>query len=119
MPRLRKNGSETERSVLGGDRRRVTAEAEVEADAHNALGLLDIDECRTEPDDLRRQRNRAGPEVVIIVFDEAGHKAGEGIFAADADGPSRPRLARGIGGAEDDGGRPIVVPLPRGTAPDV
>src|SRR6266496_1801526 len=34
----KKSGSETERSVFGGERRRVTAETEVETGAHDALG---------------------------------------------------------------------------------
>src|SRR5215470_1853328 len=44
---------------------------------------------------------------------------GEGIFPADADGPSRARLARRISGPEDDRGRPIIVALPGAATPDV
>src|SRR5262245_16229459 len=106
------------RSVVDA-RRWITAETDVEAGAHDALGFFDIDECRPQPRDLRRERNLAGAEIVIVIFDEAGEEVGEGIFPADADGPSRARLARRISGPEDDRGRPIFVALPRRTAPDV
>src|SRR5215831_14413096 len=105
-------------SVVGATRR-VTAETDVEAGAHDALGLVDIDQCGTQADDLRRERDLAGAEIVIIIFDETGEDVGEGIFTADTDGPSRAHLARRIRGAEDDRGRPIFVALPRRTAPDV
>src|SRR5262249_19241491 len=98
-------------SVVGA-RRRVTAEPDVEAGAHDALCLVDIDECGTQADDLRRERNLAGAEIVIVIFNEAGEDVGEGVFTADADGPSRACLARGIGSSEDDRGRPIIVALP-------
>src|SRR5262249_46419377 len=111
------NGGLT-RSVIGGARRGVT-ETEIEAGAHDALGLFDIDECRAQPGDLRREGNLAGAEIVIAIFDEAGEKVGEGIFPADADGPSRARLARRISGPEDDRGRPVVVALPGAATPDV
>src|SRR5262245_30094000 len=111
------NGGLT-RSVIGGARRGVT-ETEIEAGAHDALGLFDIDECRAQPGDLRREGNLAGAEIVIAIFDEAGEKVGEGIFPADADGPSRARLARRISGPEDDRGRPIIVALPGAATPDV
>src|SRR5262249_46977000 len=111
------NGGLT-RSVIGGARRCVT-ETEIEAGAHDALGLFDIDECRAQPGDLRREGNLAGAEIVIVIFDEAGEKASEGIFPADADGSSRARLARRISGPEDDRGRPIIVALPRAATSDV
>src|SRR5262249_41103614 len=111
------NGGLT-RSVVGA-RRRVTAEPDVEAGAHDALGLVDIDERRAQTDDLRRESDLAGAEIVIIVFDEAGHDIGEGIFTADTDGPAPARLARPIPGAEDDRRCPIFVALPPRTAPDV
>src|SRR5260221_11197779 len=104
-------------SVVGA-RRRVT-EPEIEAGAHDALGLVDIDECRAQADDLRRESDLAGAEIVIIVFDEAGEDIGEGILAADTDGPARARLARRIRGPKQDRGRPIFVALPRRPAPDV
>src|SRR5215471_4686806 len=106
------------RSVIGGARRWVT-ETDVEAGAHDALGLFDVDECRAQPGDLRREGNLAGAEIVVVVFDEAGEKVGEGIFPADADGSSRARLARRIRGPEDDRGRPIIVALPGAATPDV
>src|SRR5262249_39967108 len=111
------NGGPT-RSIIAGAGRGVT-ETEIEAGAHDALGLFDIDECRAQPGDLRRKRNLVGAEIVIVIFDEAGEKVGEGIFPADADGPSRARLARRISGSEDDRGRPIIVALPGAAAPDV
>src|SRR5260221_4293179 len=110
------NGDLT-RSVVGA-RRRVT-ETEIEAGAHDALGLVDIDECRAQADDLRRESDLAGAEIVIIVFDEAGEDIGEGILAADTEGPARARLARRIRGPEPDRRCPIFVALPRRTAPDV
>src|SRR5215469_3775652 len=106
------------RSVVGA-KRRVSAETDVEAGAHDALGLVDIDECRAQADDLRRESDLAGAEIVIIIFDEAGEDIGEGILAADTDGPARARLARRIRGAEEDRRGPIFVALPRRTAPDV
>src|SRR5262249_36348663 len=72
-----------------------------------------------KPDDLGRETDLAGAEIVIIIFDEAGDDIGEGILAADTDGPARARLARRIRGAEDDRRCPIFVPLPRRAAPDV
>ena len=48
-----------------GARRRVT-ETEIEAGAHDALGLFDIDECRAQPRDLRREGNLAGAEIVKL-----------------------------------------------------
>src|SRR5262245_24868487 len=107
-----------QRSVIGGARRGIT-ETEIEAGAHDALGLFDIDECRAQPGDLRREGNLAGAEIVIVIFDEAGEKVGEGIFPADADGSSRARLARRVSGPEDDRGRPIIVALPGAATPDV
>src|SRR5260370_40827952 len=109
------NGDLT-RSVVGA-RRRVT-ETEIEAGAHDALGLVDIDECRAQADDWR-ESDLAGAEIVIIIFDEAGEDIGEGILAADTDGPARARLARRIRGPEQDRRCPIFVTLPRRTAPDV
>src|SRR5215471_2202746 len=111
------NGGLT-RSIIGGARRGVT-ETKIEAGAHDALGLFDIDECRAQPGDLRREGNLAGAEIVIVIFDEAGEKVGEGIFPADAEGSSRARLARRISGPEDDRGRPIIVALPGAATPDV
>src|SRR6516162_2581790 len=105
------------RSVVGA-RRRVT-ETDVEAGAHDALGFFDIDECRAQAGDLRREGNLARAEIVVVVFDEAAEDVGEGIFTADADGPSRARLARRVSGSEDDRGRPIIVALPGAAAPDV
>src|SRR6516225_4057803 len=105
------------RSVVGA-RRRVT-ETDVEAGAHDALGFFDIDECRAQAGDLRREGNLARAEIVIVVFDEAGEDVGEGIFTADADGPSRARLPRRVSSPEDDRGRPIIVALPGAAAPDV
>src|SRR3984893_12650494 len=110
------NGGLTRSAV--GARRRVT-ETEIESGAHDALGLVDIDECRTQADDLRRESDLAGAEIVIIIFDEAGEDIGEGILAADTDGPARARLARRIRGPKQDGRCPIFVALPRRTAPDV
>src|SRR4029453_3048085 len=95
------------------------AETEVEAGAHHALGLLDIDECRAPPGKLRRKANLARAEIVIIIFDEAGQEVGEGILTADTDDPSPPRLPRGLGGPDDDGRRPIIVALPGAAALDV
>src|SRR5262249_40505684 len=106
------------RSVVHGARRGVT-ETEIEAGAHDALGLFDVDECRPKPSDLRREGNLARAEIVIVIFDEAGENVGEGISPADADGSSRARLARRISGPEDDGGRPIIVALPGAATPDV
>src|SRR5262249_54942259 len=91
----------------------------VEAGAHDALGLFDVDECRAYPGDLRREGNLARAEIVVVVFDEAGENVGEGVFTADADGPSRARLPRRESGPEDDRGRPIIVTLPGAAAPDV
>src|SRR5262249_20787987 len=105
-------------SLISGARRGVT-ETEIEPGAHDALGLFDIDECRAQPGDLRREGNLAGAEIVIVIFDEAGEKGGGGKFPADADGSSRARLARRISGPEDDRGRPIIVALPGAAAPDV
>src|SRR5262245_50584264 len=76
------------RSISRGNRRGVTAEAKIETGAHHALGLPDVDEGRAEPGDLRDEADLAGAEIVVAVLDEAGKEAGEGIFAADADGPS-------------------------------
>src|SRR5262249_6503515 len=106
------------RSIIGGARRGVT-ETEIEAGAHDALGLFDIDECRAQPGDLRREGNLAGPEIVIVIFDEAGEKGGEGIMPADAHGSSRARLPRRESGPEDDRGRPIIVTLPGAATLDV
>src|SRR5215467_711199 len=92
---------------------------EVETGAHDALGLLDVGESRAQPGDLRREADGAGAEVVIAVFDEAGQKLAEGIFTADADRPSRARLARSIGGAEHDRGGRVLVALPGAAAADV
>src|SRR5262245_58035976 len=64
----------------------LAAEAKIEAGAHDALGLFDIDEGRPQPNDLRRERDLASTEIEIIVFDEAGQEIGEGIFAADTEG---------------------------------
>src|SRR5262249_22416185 len=100
-------------------RRWITAETDVEAGAHDALGFFDIEECWPQPRDLRRERNLAGAEIVIVIFDEAGEDVGEGIFTADTDRPSRARLARRISGPEDDRGRPIIVALPGAAALDV
>src|SRR6266540_899300 len=97
----------------------LTAETHVETGAHDALGLRDVGECRTQPGDLRRESNLASAEVVIVVFDEAGDDLGEGVFTADPDRPSRPRHARGIRGPEDDRRRPIIVALPGAAALDV
>src|SRR5262249_16124929 len=98
---------------------RQPAETEIEAGAPDALGLVDIDECRAQAGDLRRESDLAGAQVVIIIFDETGEDVGKGIFAADNDGPARARLARRIRGPEEDGRGPIFVALPRRTAPDV
>src|SRR6266700_6637283 len=106
------------RSVVGGAGRCVT-ETDVEAGAHDALGFFDIDKCRAQPGDLRREGNLARAEIVVVVFDEAGEDVGEGIFPADADGPSRARLPRRISSPEEDGRRPIIVALPGAAAPDV
>src|SRR6266542_3604741 len=106
------------RSVVGGAGRCVT-ETDVEAGAHDALGFFDLDECRAQPSDLRREGNLARAEIVVVVFDEAGEDVGEGIFTADADGPSRARLPRRISSPEDDRGRPIIVALLGAAAPDV
>src|SRR5262245_63305179 len=51
---------ERPRSVFGNDRRRVTAESDVETGAHDVLGLLDVDESRTQSKHLRRQANQPG-----------------------------------------------------------
>ena len=94
-------------------------ETEVETGAHDALGLSDIDECRAQSGDLRRESNLARAEVVIIIFDEPGDEVREGVFAADTDRPSRPRLTGRIRGPEEDGRGPIVVALPSAAALDV
>src|SRR5262249_22483460 len=106
------------RSVVGGARRGV-AETDVEAGAHHALGFFDIDECRAQPSDLRREGNLPRAEIVVVIFDEAGEDVGEGIFTAHADDPTRARLARRVSSPEDDRGRPIIVALPGAAAPDV
>src|SRR5262249_6905318 len=92
---------------------------DVEAGAHHALRFFDIDECRAQPSDLRREGNLARAEIVVVIFDEAGEDVGEGIFTADADGPTRARLPRRVSSPEDDRGRPIIVALPGAAAPDV
>ena len=56
-------------SVVGAGRR--VTETEIEAGAHDALGLVDIDERRAQADDLRRETDLTGAEIVIIIFDEA------------------------------------------------
>jgi len=99
--------------------RSSTAETEVETGAHDALGLFDIDECRAQPGQLRRKTNLTGAEIVIIIFDKAGQEVGEGIFTADTDGPSRPRLTRRISSPDYDRRRPIIVALPGAAALDV
>src|SRR5262249_60941950 len=91
----------------------------VAAAEHDALVFFDITERRAQPSDLRREGNLARAEIVVVIFDEAGEDVGEGIFTADADGPSRARLARRVSSPEDDGGRPIIVALPGAAAPDV
>src|SRR3954454_18203007 len=95
------------------------AETDVEPGAHDAGGLLDVDQSRAQPGQQRRQRNPAGAVVVIAVFDEAGEHIREGIFAADADGPSRARFGPGIDGPEDDGRGRVIVALPGAAAPDI
>src|SRR6516162_2343472 len=74
---------------------------------------------RVQAGDLRREGNLARAEIVVVVFDEAGEDVGEGIFTADADGPSRARLPRRVSSPKDDRGRPIIVALPGAAAPDV
>src|SRR4029077_9823788 len=81
--------------------------------------FLDVDQSRSQPGDQRRQRDPAGAVVVVAVFDEAGEDIGEGIFAADADGPSRARFGSGIDGPEDDGRGRVIVALPGAAAPDI
>src|SRR5262249_39139758 len=66
-------------SLISGARRGVT-ETEIEPGAHDALGLFDIDECRAQPGDLRREGNLAGAEIGIVIFDETGGEGGGGIF---------------------------------------
>src|SRR6266403_4153339 len=97
----------------------LAAEAEIETGAHYALGLFDIGESGPQPHYLRRERDLAGAEVEIIVFDKARHYVREGIFAADADSPCRPRFTRRIGCAENNRCRPIIVALPAAAALDV
>src|SRR5262249_416640 len=94
-------------------------ETEIEAGAHDALGLFDIDECRAQPGDLRREGNLAGAEIVIVIFDEAGEKVGEGIFPADADRSSPTRLPPPVTGPPHNPGPPIIVAPPGAPTPDV
>src|SRR5262245_5452120 len=91
------------------------AEAHVETGANNALRVLDIDECRAEPNHLWREANLARAKIIVVVFDESRQDAGEGIFRADPDGPSRSCHPRRIGSPQNDGRSPIVIALP-GTA---
>src|SRR5437016_13005566 len=74
----------------------LASEAKIETSAHDTLGFFDIGEGRPQPGHLRRERDLAGAEIEIIVFDEAGEEIGEGIFAADTDPEPRPGLARRI-----------------------
>jgi hypothetical protein len=67
---------------------------------------------------LRREGDLAAAEVGVVVFDEAGEKIGEGVFAADADGPSRARLVRDIGtGARMSAGLAGLASANRAAAP--
>src|SRR5258708_6238653 len=115
----RKGGSEIGCSVFGGHRRRATAETEVETGAHDALGFFDIEESPPQPRYFRRETNLAGAKIVKAIFDEAGKEVGKGIFTAETDGPSRPRLTRRISSPEYDRCRPIIIALPGATALEV
>jgi hypothetical protein len=81
--------------------------------------VVDIGKGRAQSGHLRRETNLAGAEVVITVFNEAGQEVGEGIFTADTDGPSRPRLERRKSNPEHGRGCPIFVALPSAAGPDV
>src|SRR6266508_864399 len=74
-------------SVPGGDRA-VPTELEVDAAFHDALALTNVD------DGAIGERVRASAEVVVVVLDETGQPIREGIFPADADGPTAASLAR-------------------------
>src|SRR5262249_57071562 len=70
----------------------LAAEAKIETSAHHTFGFFDIDEGRFQANHLRRERDLAGAEIEIIVFDEGRYDVREGIFAADTYGPFPPPL---------------------------
>ena len=62
------------------------------------------------------ERVRCGAEVIVVVLDETAQPVGEGVFAADPDGPAGPGL-RSRRGAEDGTTRCCSRRFPRPRRP--
>ena len=80
-------------SVFGDHR--PPAPAQIDAASDDALALANVDivaegACPIE------ERERARPEVVVVVFDKPGQIVGEGVFTTNANGPSAAGLARRV-----------------------
>src|SRR5262249_47761381 len=96
-----------------------SAETDIDTGAYDARRLFDVDECRAQSGNLRRERNLLGAEVVVVVFNKAGQDVGEGIFAANPDGPSGSCFTRNIGRSQHDRRGPKFITLPGATTLDV
>jgi hypothetical protein len=79
----------------------AAAKLEVQAHLQDALVFRDVE---VEVHWGKRQIDRAGTEPVVVVFDERSKPIGEGVFAADADGPAAACLAPQCDDARDCGG---------------